>query len=580
LTCSDDFSSGTDNRIAAEPAAAADLTRTCAYLPLALRIAAAHLINNPGRSVADQVAELRHGNVLTALEVDGDEQTAVRIMFDLSYTALKPDAQRLFRLLGLVPGPDVTIRSAAALGNHTPAEAARLLDRLAAAHLVEQRAHGRYTCHDLLGRYAIERAHEQDGDQERVAALQRLFDDYLLATHAAADVLYPHVLRLPTRVTAPSDHTDALDWLESERVNLVAAVHHAQEHGPRRVAWELADALRGYFNQRRHFPDWFEVAHAAVLAAVDKPQALASAQLSLGDAHHCLGQYPQAAEYYTNALTLCREMQWLLGQAVALSNLGVIDEHLGRVEQATSRYTEALALDRQAGARHSEVVALLNLGGIAERRGLLDDAASYSTRALALTRVIGWRKAEGDALHLLGTNAYLHDHLDQALNYCTQALVIFRDTSAQDAESHTLAHLADIHRRAGRHAEALTHALAALTLANEIGDLQCELAARNAVAAAQHVLGNHHEALEQHQHAVSTANEIGARYDQCQALVGLATVLLTLGQYDQARANAQHAETLASECGYPTLADNARAIRHVLFDTHAHTVRRHPQSES
>jgi len=94
-------------RVDAEPDAAAELAWLCAYLPLALRIAAARLVSDP-RSIASHVTELAEGNRLSYLEADGDEQAAVRSAFGLSYGSLRADARRLFRLLGLVPGAEVT----------------------------------------------------------------------------------------------------------------------------------------------------------------------------------------------------------------------------------------------------------------------------------------------------------------------------------------------------------------------------------------------------------------------------------------------------------------------------------------
>ncbi|MFB9332147.1 AfsR/SARP family transcriptional regulator, partial [Actinoplanes octamycinicus] len=90
------------------------LAELCGGLPLALRIAAANLTGNPHRPITaylDRLAEDR----LAHLAVDGDPQTTVRAAFDLSYAALTPAARRLFRLLGLVPGPDIDAGAAAAL---------------------------------------------------------------------------------------------------------------------------------------------------------------------------------------------------------------------------------------------------------------------------------------------------------------------------------------------------------------------------------------------------------------------------------------------------------------------------------
>src|SRR5262249_50802171 len=159
--------------------------------------------------------------------IDGDEQSAVRAAFDLSYSGLKPEAQELFRRLGLVPGPDVSAGSAAVLIGKEPCEAAALLDQLAAAHLVDQPRPGRHTSHDLLRHDARERSDEQDSAEERENVLCRLLDDYLRHARAAVGVLYPHMLQLvPPTKDLFDDFASALAWLDAERPNLVAAIHH------------------------------------------------------------------------------------------------------------------------------------------------------------------------------------------------------------------------------------------------------------------------------------------------------------------------------------------------------------------
>ncbi|HEX8868054.1 MAG TPA: BTAD domain-containing putative transcriptional regulator, partial [Lentzea sp.] len=125
------------DRVAAEPTAAAELAEVCGHHPLALRIAAA----NVGTSIASTVAELRADPLLA---FDGAEQSAVATAFSVSYQALPDDQQRLFRLLGVVPGPDFTPHDAAALLGTDAVAATRLLRGLSAAHLVEAHAPGRY----------------------------------------------------------------------------------------------------------------------------------------------------------------------------------------------------------------------------------------------------------------------------------------------------------------------------------------------------------------------------------------------------------------------------------------------------
>ena len=151
-----------EERVRAEPAATEDLARACAYLPLALRIAVTQLADRPYRSIAEQVDRLAEGNKLNALTIDGDDEVAVRSAFDHSYVAMPPDAQRLFGRLGLMPDLELTAPVAAAVAGVSVPEAERLLDRLAAEHLINERHAGRYDLHDLVRSYARERAAESD----------------------------------------------------------------------------------------------------------------------------------------------------------------------------------------------------------------------------------------------------------------------------------------------------------------------------------------------------------------------------------------------------------------------------------
>lgn len=82
------------DRVAAEAAATAELARMCGLLPLALRIAAANLLDQPGRGTADYLAELTETSRLAGLAVDGDPEAAVRAAFDTSYAVLDPDDRR------------------------------------------------------------------------------------------------------------------------------------------------------------------------------------------------------------------------------------------------------------------------------------------------------------------------------------------------------------------------------------------------------------------------------------------------------------------------------------------------------
>ena len=178
-------------QIAADPAAADELVRLCARLPLALAIAAARGATRPGLPLAVLAGELRdaHGQ-LDTLDA-GDTTANIRTVFSWSCQSLTSPAARMFRLLGVHPGPDISARAAASLAGMARDKARAALDELSRASLIVEHVPGRFVFHDLLRAYAAEQASAIDGAAQRRAAIRRVLDHYMHTAHAAAGLLYP-----------------------------------------------------------------------------------------------------------------------------------------------------------------------------------------------------------------------------------------------------------------------------------------------------------------------------------------------------------------------------------------------------
>ncbi len=224
-------------RVQTESGAAADIVDRCAHLPLALRIAAERAAHRPQLALATLASELAaERRRLDALTIGEDADTSVRSVFSWSYRKLAPGAARMFRLLGLHPGPDIDAAAAAALAGSTLGDAARQLGVLADAHLLRETTTDRYQIHDLLRTYAAERAVADEPPARRSAALQRVLTWYLHTAGAAATMM------VPTRGCVPLDRTSveplevacydkALAWCDAEYANLMAVLAIAAEMG-------------------------------------------------------------------------------------------------------------------------------------------------------------------------------------------------------------------------------------------------------------------------------------------------------------------------------------------------------------
>jgi DNA-binding SARP family transcriptional activator len=555
------------DRVRAEPEPTAELAGLCSYLPLALRIAAAHLVGRPQATIAQYAAELRTGDRLAALTVQGDEQAAVRAAFSLSYAALPTAVRRLFRLLGLAPGPDVTAYAAAALAGIAPSEAAGLLDRLAVMHLVDQHQPGRYSFHDLLRLYAAEQCAVEDGKADRHAALDRLYYFYLYTSDTAARLLYPNKLRLPLSeaglpaqphpelpAQVGADHAGASGWLDAERANLVAAIIYAATSGPRPAAWLLADILRGHFQLGMYTVDWLSATQAGLTAAEASANVCgqAAAQISLADLAWAQADHGQALDRLTRAMSLARHAGWAEAEAAALGNLGVVHWLSGRLEKAADQIGQALALNRQIGAIRGRAANLANLGGVCGELGRLTQAADHFGDALKLYREMAARGVEGLVLANLGEVNHALGRFDEALSYLDQALVIHHAVGDRQAGSGSLCRLAAVHRDAGRLTQAADLADAALAHALEVGDQRSEARARYILGTVHRRLGRQQQAIECHAQALRMAGELDDSLLRTHALIGLAEHAGP-DRYGEARNAADEALAISHKAQYRLL---------------------------
>lgn len=131
------------------------LIERCVHLPIALRIAARRIKAEPHTSLTALIGQLREEHQrLAALSTGDSIYCDIRAVFSWSYTVLSPQAAKLFRLLGLHPGPDINPYAGASLANLPKRETNQLLTELLRASLLEEPAPGRYSLHDLLSAYA------------------------------------------------------------------------------------------------------------------------------------------------------------------------------------------------------------------------------------------------------------------------------------------------------------------------------------------------------------------------------------------------------------------------------------------
>lgn len=437
-----------------EPRAVDEIITRCARLPLALSIVAAHAAAHPGFPLSAIVDELResHGS-LDAFAGGEDLSTDVRAVFSWSYKALSAPAARLFHLLSLHSGPDISAPAAAALAGLPPREARGLLVELTRAHLLSEHFPGRYTLHDLLRVYAAERVRAEEAPGERDRAVERLLSWYL----HTADAAYPHITPRRQRIALdppppgcrPLEFTtydDALGWCEKERGNLVSAVHTAAASGHPGIAWRLPAVLWGFFYLRSHMHDWLDTARVGLAAARAAHDRVGEAQglADLAAAERSSGRFDETIDYLRRAMVAYRDLGDHDGRGSAVSNLGDAYLQTGQLAKAVEYTRRGLAIERVIGSAWGEGIALSNLGDAYQRLGRFGEAVDCLDQALVILRANGNLWVEGITLGILGTVHRRLGHYDAAVEYHLQALRTHRDIGNRWGEGHTLSNLGDV----------------------------------------------------------------------------------------------------------------------------------------
>ncbi|MET0136634.1 MAG: BTAD domain-containing putative transcriptional regulator [Kibdelosporangium sp.] len=454
------------SRVDAEAAAVDEIIGRCGRLPLALAIVAARAATPPAFPLVSIAAELRGD--LGAFD-DTDPDIDVRTVFSWSYQAVTPGAARLFRLLALHPGPDISGEAAADLAGE-PVSAQ--LDDLVHAHLINENLPGRYAFHDLLRAYAVELTEAEDRLADRRAARSRLLDHYLGRASAATGLLYPYRdLPLAETTVDFADNQKAEAWLRAERPAMLPVTAMAAENGFERHAWQLAAAVELFFDRDGRWQEQITLQGIALTSAQrqDSPSAAAHAHRARGFAHGRLHQTEEAARHLEQALELFGDLGDHSGQSWTHRYMAFLANMRTNHHRALRHYEQAQEHLRATGYQPGQASVYNEVGWTLILLGDYQGALEQCRRAVELQKAVGNRSGEAASSDSLG---YAYHHLgkdDLALQWYGRALRLYRETKDRYLEADTLVHIGESENARNRQAEAAHAWQQALVILDELG---------------------------------------------------------------------------------------------------------------
>jgi DNA-binding SARP family transcriptional activator/tetratricopeptide (TPR) repeat protein len=440
---------------AAAPDTANQLATLCGRLPLALSIAAVRAAESRSMDLAALAGHLQDAQGRLDVLDAGERLTSVRAVLSWSYQGLSEPAARMFRLLGVHPGPDIGLAAAASLIGRPVVQTSRILAELVSAHVLTEHAPGRWVFNDLLRAYANDQARRDEYRAEQNAATQRVLDYYIHTAWSASLMLAPvndaafplGALGAGVEPERISDETHARAWYAAEYSVLLTATSWAAARGFDGYAWRLTWALKDYLAMLGHSQDVAVTMETALAAAVRAGDMAGQAR-----AHHGLGcsahwtlwpPKPESASHLRQALRLYRDLDDGSGQALAHTSLGILFHQQGRTQAALRETEEALLLARASGDRRHEASALNQIGWMHAGIGHYELARTRCQQALVVLRADRDRFLEACTLDSIGYVSHKLGHYAQADECYRQALQLFGDVSWFGARAEVLDHIGD-----------------------------------------------------------------------------------------------------------------------------------------
>jgi tetratricopeptide (TPR) repeat protein len=508
-----------------------DVVRLCGYLPLAISLLAAKLNPEPRWKVNDLLDELvaTHDRLV---QFRG-EDIAVAAAFDMSYRDLPAARRQFFRCLGLHPGTDFGVHTAAALDGVTAVEAQEHLEALYEDHLIDQPLRGRYRMHDLIGAYARARA-EADRRTDSRQALRQLLSFYQRTVAYASSLIHPHPggrttsdphAEGPALPAMPSPH-HAARWIGHELTNLFACVAYAKDHGDHSFVDSMSDDLAVFLQRTGPWSQAIDLHHTAALMAGERGDlaAQANALHNLGVVRTRICDYAAATEVLHQALAILQKVPDPHNEARVLDQLSIVRRLVGHFAEAADVAEQALSLSRQVDDRHGVARTLNNLAMI---RWLIDDfraAAEAADEALAIFRDLDDRLGQADALFRLGVVHRMTNDYVGASRALHQAHAIYQEFGDRLGQANTVHNLGVVAQMTGDpQATRILHE--ALAMYEDLGDRLGQANALKYLGAVWSLTGPASDADEVLQRAMAMYTDLDDPLGQAGVLRHLGTVM-------------------------------------------------------
>jgi predicted ATPase/transcriptional regulator with XRE-family HTH domain len=506
------------------------VARICRQLdgmPLAIELAATWVDTLAPSEIA---AAIERGLDLLATELRDvpARHRSMHVVFDASYQRLSPAEQVLFARLAIFRGGGTLAAVQAVTQATLP-----LLQALVGASLLSYDAtRGRYTLHELLRQYALEKLGAEAGDEPRTRDQHAAYYCTFVQRHGAD--------------LASSDQQAALAALDAERANVHVAWLWAAKAGRVDLLGRALNGLGYYYEWRGATADGeraYQIAAAqleAQLASDEAKHVLAMLRAWQANFRRLQGDVVGAEQLLRQSLALLdyasTSQDTRAERAFVLLQLGLVAEE-GALEDARRFFEQSLALYQALERRWEVSQVLLWLGDLSRFQGAYAEARRHFHASLAIRTALGDRRGVAEVLIWDSNAAADSGQVEEAEALARQSYAIYEEFGDPANRAFGLGELATRLMYAGKYDEAGRVLGQSLELYEDLGNRAMRGYTQGWLAVACLGTGQYAAAHMLSQQAMAQARELpGATSSLAFEVHYAGWVALTLGAYHEAEA--------------------------------------------
>jgi predicted ATPase/DNA-binding winged helix-turn-helix (wHTH) protein len=409
-------------------------------LPLAIELAAARTRLLSPNAILDRLQSRLHLLTGGARDLPERQQT-LRNTIDWSHDLLNDSEQKLFRRFSVFTG-GCTMEAAEAVCNTNRDLGIDLFDGLSSLvdkNLVQRADHhdseARFRMLETIREYAVERL-ATAGEE---AFTRRAHAAYCLVL---AEEGNPEL--------QPAERAAWLNRCDLEIDNFRAALEFL--FATRDLDWALllSMALFRFWDMREHLNEGrLRLETVLQLAGAEYTKERAKICIFLGALSTAQGDFPAAASFIEQSLSLYEELGDRFGIAASLNALGISARDSGDWQAAQGHFQRSLACWRTLPDRLATARCLHNLANVAKACGDYERADVALREATAIFQEVGDRSGSAWSINQQGDIAREQGALDSARDFYEHALQAFREAGDRWGSARSLADLGYVYGEQG-----------------------------------------------------------------------------------------------------------------------------------